>query len=396
MTRLVVVGASLAGLRAVESARRAGFTGAITLLGAEEHLPYDRPPLSKEFLTGDGTPKQFRTEDALRTDLDVDLRLGTPATGLDPEQRVIHAGDDVVPYTAAVLATGATARTLPWLPTLSGLHTLRTLDDARTLRTVIHPGVRVVIVGAGFIGSELACSARRMGAEVTLVEAAPVPFAAAVGEELAPTIAALHTRNGTDLRCDVTVTGIDGDDRVRAVRLGDGSTLSADVVIVGVGAAPATGWLVGSGLKLDDGVVCDETLATSASDVYAAGDVARWFNPLFGETMRLEHWTSAAEQGGLAARNAIDPGAATPCTLVPYFWSDLYGGRVQFVGVPTADEVRVVAGDPAEDTLLALYRRGDRLIGALGVEQRRPVLRMRALIGKRVSWEGALAEVAAG
>lgn len=394
MSRLVVVGASLAGLRAVESARRAGFTGAITLLGAEEHLPYDRPPLSKEFLTGDGTPKQFRTEDALRTDLDVDLRLGTPATGLDPEQRVILAGDDTVPYTAAVLATGATARTLPGLPALSGLHTLRTLDDARALRTAIQPGSRVVIVGAGFIGSELACSARRMGAEVTLVEAAQVPFAAAVGDELAPAIAALHTRHGTDLRCGVTVTGIDGDDRVRAVRLGDGSTLPADVVIVGVGATPAIDWLRSSGVKLDDGVVCDETLQSSAPGVYAAGDVARWFNPLFGETMRLEHWTSAAEQGVLAARNAIDPGQATPCTLVPYFWSDLYDSRVQFVGVPTADEVRVVAGGVGEDTLLALYRRDDRLIGALGVEQRRLVMRLRAQIGKRVSWDDALAAVA--
>ncbi|MPY99110.1 MAG: FAD-dependent oxidoreductase, partial [Actinophytocola sp.] len=173
MSRLVVVGASLAGLRAVESARRAGFSGAITLLGAEDHLPYDRPPLSKEFLTGDGTPKQFRTEDSLRDKLDVDLRLGTPATGLDVEQRVIRAGDAAVPYTAAVLATGATARTLPGLPALSGLHTLRTLDDARALRTAIRPDSRVVIVGAGFIGSELACAARRMGAEVTLVEAAP-------------------------------------------------------------------------------------------------------------------------------------------------------------------------------------------------------------------------------
>ncbi|WP_330759434.1 NAD(P)/FAD-dependent oxidoreductase [Haloechinothrix halophila] len=394
MARLVVVGASLAGLRAVESARRAGFTGAITLLGAEEHLPYDRPPLSKEFLTGDGTPKQFRTEDALRTDLDVDLRLGTPATGLDPEQRVILAGDDPVPYTAAVLATGATARTLPGLPALSGLHTLRTLDDARALRTAIQPGSRVVIVGAGFIGSELACSARRMGAEVTLVEAAHVPFAAAVGDELAPAIAALHTRHGTDLRCGVTVTGIDGDDRVRAVRLGDGSTLPADVAIVGVGAAPAIDWLRGSGVKLDDGVVCDETLQSSAPGVYAAGDVARWFNPLFGETMRLEHWTSAAEQGGLAARNATDPAQATPCTLVPYFWSDLYDSRVQFVGVPTADEVRVVAGGVGEDTLLALYRRDDRLIGALGVEQRRLVMRLRAQIGKRVSWNDALEAVA--
>jgi len=391
VSRLVVVGASLAGLRAVESARRAGFTGTITLIGAEEHLPYDRPPLSKEFLTGDDTPKHFRTEDALRTDLDVDLRLGTPATGLDPEQRVVHAGGDVVPYTAAVLATGTAARTLPGLPALAGLHTLRTLDDARALRTAILPGSRVVIVGAGFIGSELACSARRRGAEVTLVEAAPVPFAAAVGAELAPAVAALHTRHGTDLRCGVTVTGIDGEDRVRAVRLGDGTALSADVVVVGVGAAPVTGWLDGSGLKLDNGIVCDETLASSAPGVYAAGDVARWFNPLFGETMRLEHWTSAAEQGILAARNAIDPATATPCTLVPYFWSDLYDSRVQFVGLPTADEVRVVAGGAGEESLLALYRRGDRLIGALGIEQRRPVLRMRALIGKRTSWQDALA-----
>jgi NADPH-dependent 2,4-dienoyl-CoA reductase/sulfur reductase-like enzyme len=177
---------------------------------------------------------------------------------------------------------------------------------------------------------------------------------------------------------------------VERVRLSDGSSLPTDVVIVGVGAAPATGWLEGSGLELDGGVVCDETLNAGAPGVYAAGDVARWHNPLFGETMRLEHWTTAAEQGAIAARNAIDPTEPTPCSTVPYFWSDWDDDRIQFVGVPDADEIEVVAGDPDVGHFLALYRRGDLVTGAFGLNNRRPVMRLRAMIGKRATWTEAL------
>lgn len=390
---LVVVGASLAGLRAVEAARRKGFDGAITLIGAEPHLPYDRPPLSKEFLAADAEPAYFRPEETLRSELDIDLRLGTPATALRPDERVVVVGDEEVPYTAAVLATGARARTLPGTPELRGVYTLRGVDDALAIRSALEPGTRVVVIGAGFIGSEVACSARRRGADVTVVEAARVPLARAVGERLGAACSALHERNGTLVRCGAGVEAIEGTESVDAVRLTDGTSLPADVVIVGVGVTPATEWLEGSGLRIEDGVVCDENLATDAPGVYAAGDVARWRNPLFDESMRLEHWTTAAEQGMLAARNVIDPAEARECATVPYFWSDLYDSRIQFVGVPEADEVAVVSGDLASDSFLALYRRDDLVIGALGLNQRRPVMKLRAMIGKRASWDEALAAV---
>ncbi|MBA0126938.1 FAD-dependent oxidoreductase [Haloechinothrix sp. YIM 98757] len=394
--RLVVVGASLAGLRAVEAARRAGYDGEITLVGAEEHLPYDRPPLSKEFLTGEVEPNYFRDEESLRTELEVDLRLGTAASELRPAERTVVTGGVELAYTGLVIATGARARELPGTPALDGVYTLRELDDARRIRAALGPGVRAVVVGAGFIGSEIASSARAAGAEVTVLEAAPVPLAGAVGEQMGAACAGLHERNGTDVRCRATVAAIEGAGAVESVVLDDGTRLPADVVIVGIGAVPETRWLEGSGVILDDGVVCDETLNAGFPGVYAAGDLARWPNPLFGETMRLEHWTTAAEQGGLAARNAIHPEQARPCATVPYFWSDWYGSRIQFVGVPTADEVRVVAGDVASDSFLALYRRGDHVSGALGLNQRRPVMKLRALIGKHGTWQDALDVAAAG
>jgi NADPH-dependent 2,4-dienoyl-CoA reductase/sulfur reductase-like enzyme len=248
-----------------------------------------------------------------------------------------------------------------------------------------------VVVGAGFIGAEVAAAARRRGLDVVVVEAAATPLARAVGERMGRACAALHRRQGTDVRCGVGVTGCDGVNRVERVLLSDGSVLPADLVVVGVGAVPATGWLAGSGLALDDGIVCDENLWAGAPGVYAAGDVARWRNPMFERRMRLEHWTSAAEQGAVAARNALDPDAATPYSTVPYFWSDWYGGRVQFVGIPGGDEVRVVDGDVDSDgSLVALYREGDRLVGALTVDAPTHVMKYRGLITRRASWVDGL------
>jgi NADPH-dependent 2,4-dienoyl-CoA reductase/sulfur reductase-like enzyme len=289
-----------------------------------------------------------------------------------------------VPYDGVVLATGATARELPFGRGLAGVHTLRTLDDAIAVRRALDAGARTVVIGAGFIGSEVASGARRRGLDVVVVEALPTPLVRAVGEEMGAACADLHRLNGTDVRCGVQVTAIEGAGRVERVLLSDGSVLPADLVVVGVGAAPATGWLADSGLTLDDGVVCDETLC-AAPGVYAAGDVARWHNPAFGRSMRLEHWTSAAEQARVAARNAIGP--ASPCAIVPYFWSDWYDSRIQFAGVPTADEVRVLDGD----RLVALYREGDRLTGALTVNGRALVMKYRGLIQRGASWSEGLA-----
>ncbi len=387
--RLVVVGASLAGLRAVEAARKSGFDGSVVLIGAEPHLPYDRPPLSKAFLDGAGLPA-FRTEEVLRDELGVRLVLGAPATALDTAARVVTAGEREFGYDALVIATGAAARTLPGTAGLTGVHTLRTRDDALAVRSALDAGARTVVVGAGFIGSEVASAARKRGLDVTIVEALPTPLVRAVGETMGRACGALHARNGTDLRCGTGVAAVEGDGRVERVRLTDGTVLPADLVVAGIGAVPATGWLGGAGLSLDDGVVCDETLFTGAPGVYAAGDVARWHNPAFGRHMRLEHWTSAAEQGATAARNALDPANAKPYSTVPYFWSDWYDSRIQFVGVPATEEVRVVDGDPGGDRFVALYREGDRLAGALALNGQTQIMKYRALIMRGASWADGL------
>lgn len=390
--RLVIVGASLAGLRAAEAARTAGHDGPVTLVGAEEHLPYDRPPLSKAYLDAADAPEvRFREERHLRDDLGVDLALGSPATGLDRDAREVLVGDRRIGYDALVLATGARARSLPGSDRLRGVHTLRTLDDAGAVRAALEAGARTVVIGAGFIGSEVASAARRRGLAVTIVEALPTPLVRAVGQEMGTALSALHGAHGTDLRCGTAVESLDGTDHVTGVRLADGTVLPADLVVAGIGAAPETGWLHGSGLLLDNGIVADETLATGLPGVYAAGDVVRWHNPLFDDHMRIEHWTSAAEQGAAAARNALDPAAAQPYATVPYFWSDWYDSRIQFVGIPSADEVRVVSGDVAEHRFVALYRSGDRLTGALTLNRRADVMKYRVQIGRRTAWEDALA-----
>jgi NADPH-dependent 2,4-dienoyl-CoA reductase/sulfur reductase-like enzyme len=301
-------------------------------------------------------------------------------------------GSGDVAYSALVIATGAAARTLPGDTGLPGLHTLRTVDDALAVRTALDSGARTVVVGAGFIGSEVASAARKRGLPVTVVEMARTPLTRSVGQELGGVFAELHRKHGTDLRLGVGVEAVTGDGTVERVVLTDGTELGADLVVVGAGASPSTGWLESSGLALherDRGLLCDETLNAGMPGVYGAGDVAHWANPLFG-SMRLEHWTSAAEQGAAAARNALDPGNAKPYSTVPYFWSDWYGKRIQFVGVPGADEIRVVAGNVDDERFLALYRRGDRLVGALSIEQPKLIMKYRRLIATRTSWTGAL------
>lgn len=391
----VVVGGSLAGLRAVEAARRAGHTGPVTLIWAEPHLPYDRPPLSKEFLAPGAVERYFAGRAHLRDDLGVDLLLGEPARALDGSGRVVLVGDRAVPFRSLVIATGSAPRTLPEYEGRPGVITLRTLDDARRLRERLHAGARVLIVGAGFIGSEVASAARRFGNPVTIVEAAPVPLIRVAGAELGRALAARHERNGTELRRGVQVSGIHGDGRVERVDLSDGSTVEADLVVVGIGSSPSTGWLDGSGVArhdLDGGVLCDAYLQTSVPGVYAAGDVAHWPNPLMDvPLMRLENWTAAGEMGSAAARNAL-AGAAdrTPFQTVPYVWSDWYGSRIQFVGRPAPDEVRVVVGDLEGPRFVALYRSGDRVAGALAVNEPGKIMKYRRLIKARSSWDAAL------
>jgi NADPH-dependent 2,4-dienoyl-CoA reductase/sulfur reductase-like enzyme len=394
--RLVVVGASLAGLRAVEAARKTGFAGTITLIGAEPHLPYDRPPLSKEFLgaaePGSESPIPFfRSDDVFADELKVDLMLGAPATGLDVDRKVVAFGDREIGYDALVIATGSQLRTLPGTEHLDGVHGLRTLDDSLAIRAALEAGARTVVIGAGFIGSEVASSAQKRGVDVTVVEALPTPLVRATGTEMGAAIASLHDRNGTTLLCGTGVDVVEGDGRVERVVLSDGTVIPADLVVVGIGVTPCTDWLVDSGLVLENGVLCDETLWTGVPGVYAAGDVANWLNPMFGVRQRMENWTAAAEQGAAAARNALDPVNAKPYETVPYFWSDWYGSRIQFVGVPESDEVLLVDGDvDGADRWTALYRRGERLIGALTVNGQTVIMKYRRMIAQKCAWSEAL------
>lgn len=396
--RLIVVGASLAGMRAVQTARKAGFTGPLTLVGGEEHLPYDRPPLSKAYLDDDEpTHPEFPASANMAADLDLDLRMGTWATSLDGERKVLglSTGEEL-DYRSVIIATGASPRTLPGSEGISGVHCLRTLDDAMAIRSALEAGARTVVIGAGFIGSEIASGARKRGLSATILEALPVPLVRSVGEEMGKACAELHLSNGTDLRCSVKVTGLESaDGKVTGVTLDDGSTVPADLVVVGIGVIPNTGWLKGSGVTLDErdgAIVCDETLNAGLPGVYAAGDVARFPNKLFdGEMMRVEQWTNANEQGTLAAKNAVNPAEAQPSAAVPYFWSDWYGHRIQFVGIPQSDEIRVVSKELGEEKFLALYRRGDRLTGCISIDRPAQIMKYRRQIMQSGSWEDALA-----
>jgi NADPH-dependent 2,4-dienoyl-CoA reductase/sulfur reductase-like enzyme len=391
---VVVVGASLAGLRATEALRRDGFEGQIVLVGAEAHLPYDRPPLSKQLLAGEWEPQELVLRRAPYDELELDLRLGVRATALDAAAKVVtlDTGEELA-FDGALLATGATPRTLPGTPDLDGIFVLRTVDDALDLRARLDGHPRVVVVGAGFIGSEVAATCRGRGLQVTVLEALPAPLVRGLGETLGMVCGELHRDHGVDLRLGVGVAAIEGDGKVERVRLDDGSAVDADVVVVGVGVVPVTDWLEGSGLTLDNGVVCDETLL-AAPGIVAAGDVARWPNPMFdGEMMRLEHWTNAAEQGVAAARRLLvtDDSEAVPYAPVPFVWSDQYDRKIQTVGhFRGDDDMEVVHGTLEERRFVALFGRGGRLVGALGFSMPAKVMQYRKMIEERASFEDAL------
>ena len=389
-----IVGASLAGYWAAETLRRDGFEGRISLIGDEPHAPYDRPPLSKKFLAGDLDDDRLPLTTAEKlADLGLEMRLGCRATGLDVATRTLEVDGVAEPYDGLLIATGARCRNLPGTAGLAGVHTLRTRDDAEAIRDALANGARrVVVVGAGFIGAEVASTAIGRGAEVTMVEALEAPFGRVLGVEMGAVMADLHRRHGVDLRTGVGVDEVLGDDRLAGVRLADGATLEADLLVVGIGVVPNTDWLEGSGLTLDDGVVCDET-CLAAPDVVAAGDVARWANPRYGEVMRVEHWDNAVQQGVHAARRLLQSDEeATPYAPVPWFWTDQYDRKVQLAGRPhTDDEVRVVAGSTAEHRFAAFYGRDGRFTAALGMNRPRQVMQSKGLLDAGASWDEALA-----
>lgn len=382
MNRVVVVGASAAGLAAVETLRREGFEGDVTLIGDEPHAPYDRPPLSKQILSRawqeDRLP--LRSDEDLSA-LNVELRLGTKAIGLDTLARTVKtASGEALPYDGLIVATGVRPRALP---TARG-HLLRTLDDALKLRSRLEPGRHLLVVGAGFLGAEAAAAARGIGCRVTLVEPAPVPLAHAVGEDVGRMLSTLHSEHGVDLRTGTGVAEVTDE----GVRLVGGEVIEADEVLVSVGSVPNTDWLEGSGLRLDDGLVCDE-YCSAGPGVYAAGDVARWYNPLFGTSMRVEHRTHAAEQGMAAARNLLRGPQGRPFAPVPYFWSDQYDMKLQAYGYLRGhDEGTLVEGDLAERRFIVAYRTGDRLTGVIAAGVPPRTLRAwRQAIARGAAWD---------
>ena len=396
---VVVVGASLAGLRAAETLRRDGFDGRLVLIGAEPHLPYDRPPLSKQFLAGEVGPDEIVLRRAPYEELNLDLRLATRAVRLDLGSRAVELHDGQrVEFDGLVIATGSAPRTLPGTPALDGVFALRTLDDALAIRDRLDAGARVVVVGAGFIGAEVAATCRQRGLDVTVLEALSAPLVRGLGPVLGMVCGDLHRDHGVDLRLGVTVAGFDGAGRVERVRLDDGATIDADLVVVGIGVAPVTDWLEGSGLELDNGVVCDETLL-AAPGVVAAGDVARWPNRLFGgELMRLEHWTNASDQGVTAARRLLHGDAPSPEVFapVPFVWSDQYDRKIQTAGYFRGDdEMKVVHGTLDERRFVAVFGRGGRLVGALGFSMPAKLMQYRRMIAEQASFEEALAHARA-
>lgn len=394
--RIVVVGGSLAGLRTIEAVREAGHEGEIVALCGEPEMPYDRPPLSKQFLKSGWEESRLSLRRSGYDDLGVDWRLGSAAEALDPGARTVRLEDGTsLAYGGLVLATGSAPRALPGAPALQGMHMLRSLSDARVLREVLQPGACLLVIGAGFIGMEVAASARELGLDVTVVEALPTALVRGIGEELGRWAMSRFGDHGVEVRCGAMVEGFLGEDRIRGVELAGGERLDADVVLVGVGVEPACHWLEGSGLDIRNGILCDGTGATELPDVVAAGDVSRWFNPLYGEAIRYEHWTSAVEQSAIAGRRLVEgEGLVEPLVQVPYVWSDLFEMRLAMAGdVAGSDRVHICQGSLEDERFLALFARRGRLCAAVGLKRPRALNECRGLIASGTSFESALASL---
>ncbi|MEU6884895.1 FAD-dependent oxidoreductase [Streptomyces viridosporus] len=387
---VVVVGAGLGGIRTAEQLRTAGFRGKISLVGAEQHLPYDRPPLSKQVLTGEWDPERIVLCDKARLDeLGISARFGEPAVALH-DGAVELADGTRLQGDAIVAATGVAARRLPDQPDTA--RTLRTLDDTLALQNALATARSLLIVGAGFVGAEVAGAARARGVDVTVLEAMPVPFIRALGPEIGAVCARLLTEGGVDLRTGALLERFTGGS---AVELADGTRLDADVMLVGIGGVPELGWLASTGIDTSDGVPCDARgRVEGVAGMWAVGDIAAWTDPVRGGRHRSEHWTNATDQAAAVARDIV--GADAPPLSTPYFWSDQFGLKIQLVGRPDlADTVLPLHGagldgGPVKGTVAA-YFAGARLVGVVGFGAARLIARYRGLVGREADRAEVLA-----
>lgn len=399
---MVVVGASIAGIRSAEALRRRGYEGALHLIGAEQVPPYRRPALSKRFLAAE---LEWSGMALGQAELDAEVLLGTRATRLDLAGRCLWlrtggtTSDVRLAFDGLVIATGADARRLPFPNNLDGVHVLRTLADAERIRGELTVGARIVVLGGGFVGCEVAATCRGLGLDVTVVEADATLMGRVLGSRVGAFLTELHRQNGTRVVLSATATELRGEDRVEAVALADGTMLPADVVVVGIGVVPATNWLNGSGIPLADGVVCRPNLAVVGTDrVTAAGDVARWPHPTGGGLIRVEHWDNAVRQGDTAARTLLEGPGAPAFSDVTMFWSEQYDVKIQILGYPAAtDEFQVLEGDLASGPCVAAFGRDGQVSAVLliGCPQRiaayQPLVRRRGRFPVEPSMPGSFA-----
>ena len=360
---IVIVGGGLAAARTAEQLRRADYTGPVMIVSDEVHLPYDRPPLSKEVLRKEVDDVALKPRDWYDEN-DITLRLGSAATSLDTHEQTVTLDDGtVLGYDELVITTGLVPRRIPAFPDLEGIRVLRSFDESMALREHASAARRAVVIGAGFIGCEVAASMRGLGVDVVLVEPQPQPLAAVLGEQIGELVARLHRDEGVDVRLGLGVAEVRGEGHVDTVVLTDGTEVPADLVVVGIGSRPATEWLDGSGIEVDNGVICDEAGRTSAPSVWALGDVASWRNPM-GHQARVEHWSNVAEQARVVVPAML--GRDTPSNVVvPYFWSDQYDIKIQCLGEPHATDIVHLVEDDGRK-FLAYYERDGVLVGVVG------------------------------
>ena len=374
---IVIVGGGLAAARTAEQLRRSEYTGPITIVSDEDHLPYDRPPLSKEVLRSETDDVTLKPAE-FYADNDITLLLGKAARSIDVTAQTVTLSDgSELGYDELVIATGLVPKRIPSFPNIEGIHVLRSFDESLALRKEAGSARRAVVVGAGFIGCEVAASLRGLGVDVALVEPQPSPLASVLGEQIGSLVARLHRAEGVDVRCGVGVAEVQGTEKVQKVVLGDGTELDADLVVVGIGSHPATEWLDGTGIEVDNGVVCDAAGRASAPHVWAIGDVASWRHNL-GHQVRVEHWSNVADQARALVPAMLGQDAPAAVS-VPYFWSDQYDVKIQCLGEPEAGDVVHIVEDDGRK-FLAYYERDGVVAGVVGGGMPGKVMKSRAKI----------------